>query len=190
MRFAGNRFCMWAAATLPLLVACGGDGGVPGVGAGGAGGAVAATGSGGEPSWTEESGRAAQGADGMVVASHPAATRVGADVLIAGGNAVDAAIAMQLALNVVEPMMSGIGGGCFIVVYDAESRQVRVVNARERAPAGASPSMFLDGGNAIPFGQRVTLVQRHRGAGDGQSPRAGARAVGHPAVGHAGRAGH
>jgi gamma-glutamyltranspeptidase/glutathione hydrolase len=118
------------------------------------------TGSGGaEPvAWTEEAGKQAQGSDGMVVSSHAEASRVGAEVLKSGGNAVDAAIAMQFTLNVVEPMMSGMGGGCFVVVYDAETREVRVVNARERAPAGATPGMFLDaGGNPIPFSQRVTL---------------------------------
>ena len=69
---------------------------------------------------------------------------------------MDAAISVQFALNVVEPMMSGIGGGCFIVVYDAQSGEVRVVNARERAPSGATPDMFLNAnGNPIPFSARV-----------------------------------
>jgi len=127
--------------------ASGGTGGAGGSAAGGAGGAI---------SWTEETGKEAQGTHGMVVSSHPGAARVGADVLKRGGNAVDAAIAVQFALNVVEPMMSGIGGGCFMVVYDAQTGEVRVVNARERAPGGATPGMFLDGnGNVLPFSQRV-----------------------------------
>lgn len=136
--------------------ACSEDGGGSGTAGGGA---TPGTGGGGgavEITWTEEAGKEARGTDGMVVSSHSLATRVGADVLKAGGNAVDAAIAMQFALNVVEPMMSGMGGGCFVVVYDAKTQSVRVVNARERAPAGATPDMFLDSGGApIPFSQRV-----------------------------------
>lgn len=99
---------------------------------------------------------AATGTDGMVSTSHPIASQVGADILNKGGNAVDAAVAIQYALNVVEPMMSGIGGGGFMMVYDADEDDITIVNSRERAPAGATPDMFLDdNGNAIPFQQRV-----------------------------------
>ncbi|RNA67640.1 gamma-glutamyltransferase [Alteribacter keqinensis] len=98
----------------------------------------------------------ATGTDGMVSTSHPIASQVGADVLNKGGNAVDAAVAIQFALNVVEPMMSGIGGGGFMMVYDADEDDVTIVNSRERAPAGATPDMFLDeNGNVIPFQERV-----------------------------------
>ncbi|MFS8513539.1 MAG: gamma-glutamyltransferase, partial [Planifilum fulgidum] len=97
------------------------------------------------------------GKEGMVVTAHPLATEVGADVLRQGGNAVDAAVAIQFVLNVVEPMMSGIGGGGFMMVYDAETRKVSIVNSRERAPMGAKPDMFLDeDGNVIPFPERHT----------------------------------
>ncbi len=93
---------------------------------------------------------------GMVSTSHGIATQVGADVLEQGGNAVDAAVAIQFALNVVEPMMSGIGGGGFMMVYDGETGETTIVNSRERAPAGATPDMFLDeNGNPIPFSERV-----------------------------------
>ena len=99
----------------------------------------------------------AVGKEGMVVTAHPLATQVGADVLRQGGNAVDAAVAIQFVLNVVEPMMSGIGGGGFMMVYDAETRKVSIVNSRERAPMGAKPDMFLDeDGNVIPFPERHT----------------------------------
>jgi len=99
----------------------------------------------------------AVGTEGMVVTSHPLATKVGADVLRKGGNAVDAAVAIQLALNVVEPMMSGIGGGGFMMVYDAKTKDVSIVNSRERAPMGAEPDMFLDeDGKVIPFPERHT----------------------------------
>ncbi|MCG3088240.1 gamma-glutamyltransferase [Sporosarcina cyprini] len=97
------------------------------------------------------------GTDGMVTTAHPLATQIGADVLKNGGNAVDAAVAIQFALNVTEPMMSGIGGGGFLMYYDAESGETQILNSRERAPAGATPDMFLDDkGNAIPFAERAT----------------------------------
>jgi gamma-glutamyltranspeptidase/glutathione hydrolase len=86
---------------------------------------------------------------GMVVSAHPEASKVGAEVLENGGNAVDAAVAMQLALNVVEPQMSGIGGGGFMMYYDAETEDVSVINSRERAPAGATPDMFIDNSNTV-----------------------------------------
>jgi gamma-glutamyltranspeptidase/glutathione hydrolase len=157
-RYGGVARCAWRVGLVCGLVAsigCGDDGAVDDDGSSSS---SSGTGGGAPLSWTEESGKQALGSDGMVVSSHPAAARVGADILKSGGNAVDAAIAMQFSLNVVEPMMSGIGGGCFVVVYQADSGEVQVVNARERAPAGATPGMFLDaGGNPVTFSQRVTL---------------------------------
>lgn len=99
----------------------------------------------------------AEGDLGMVVTAHPMASKVGADVLRQGGNAVDAAVAIQFALNVAEPMMSGIGGGGFLMYYDAESEDISVINSRERAPAGATPDMFIDEetGEVMPFQDRV-----------------------------------
>ncbi|RDU38148.1 gamma-glutamyltransferase [Neobacillus piezotolerans] len=97
------------------------------------------------------------GKDGMVATAHPLASEIGADVLEKGGNAIDAAVAIQFALNVVEPMMSGIGGGGFMMVYDGKTKETTIVNSRERAPAGATPDMFLDeNGKPIPFGTRST----------------------------------
>ncbi|MBY7144680.1 gamma-glutamyltransferase [Virgibacillus sp. NKC19-3] len=98
----------------------------------------------------------AEGDYGMVVTAHPLASEVGADVLKNGGNAIDAAVAIQFALNVNEPMMSGIGGGGFLMYYDAETEEISAINSRERAPAGATPDMFVDeDGNVIPFQERV-----------------------------------
>ncbi|NLY78662.1 MAG: gamma-glutamyltransferase [Lysinibacillus sp.] len=92
----------------------------------------------------------------MVSTSHGIATQIGVDVLKNGGNAIDAAIAIQFALNVVEPMMSGIGGGGFMMVYDGKTKDTIIINSRERAPAGATPDMFLDeNGEPIPFAERV-----------------------------------
>ncbi|XVH31521.1 gamma-glutamyltransferase [Haloferacaceae archaeon DSL9] len=101
-------------------------------------------------------GRVVTGEDGMVVSVHPAASQIGAQVLEGGGNAADAAVAVQFALTVVQPHSSGIGGGGFMVYYDAEADDVSIVNSRERAPEGATPDMFLDDGEVIPFSERHT----------------------------------
>lgn len=101
-------------------------------------------------------GAVATGEEGMVVSVSPAASEVGARVLRDGGNAVDAAIAVQFALNVTQPHSSGIGGGGFMLYYDAADDTVEIVNSRERAPAGATPDMFLDDGEPIPFDERHT----------------------------------
>ncbi|WP_247729277.1 gamma-glutamyltransferase family protein [Halovivax limisalsi] len=94
---------------------------------------------------------------GMVTTSHAAATDVGVTVLERGGNAVDAAVAVQFALNVVQPHASGIGGGGFVLVYDAERDDVTCIDGRERAPLGAEPDMFLDeDGDVVPFLERHT----------------------------------
>ena len=79
----------------------------------------------------------------MVVAAHPRAARAGYDILQAGGNAVDAAIASQLMLALVEPQSSGLGGGGFALVYDAAQRRLLAWDGRETAPAAATPDRFL-----------------------------------------------
>jgi gamma-glutamyltranspeptidase/glutathione hydrolase len=84
-----------------------------------------------------------------VVSAHPEASRAGWQVLLAGGNAVDAAIAMQFALAVVEPQSSGLGGGGFAVVFDG--RQVRAFDGRESAPAGIGPDVFMPDGIEMGF---------------------------------------
>ncbi len=79
----------------------------------------------------------------MVAAANPAAVEAGLKVLRAGGSAVDAAVAVQATLGLVEPQSSGLGGGAFLVYYDARSRKVTAYDGRETAPAGATPGMFL-----------------------------------------------
>jgi gamma-glutamyltranspeptidase/glutathione hydrolase len=79
----------------------------------------------------------------MVSAAHPLAARAGADILKAGGNAVDAMVATQMVLNVVEPQSSGIGGGCFILFYDAKERKTYCIDGREECPAAARREDFL-----------------------------------------------
>ena len=80
---------------------------------------------------------------GVITTSEPNAARVGAEILRQGGNAIDAAAAVQFALNVVEPQSSGIGGGGFMLVYLAKEKKVFAVESREKAPAAATPDMFL-----------------------------------------------
>ena len=81
----------------------------------------------------------------MVAAAHPLAVEAGLEVLRRGGSAVDAAIAVQMVLGVVEPQASGIGGGGFLLHYDGATRRASTVyDGRETAPAGATPTMFLD----------------------------------------------
>jgi len=80
----------------------------------------------------------------MVSAAHPLATKAGVAMLEQGGSAVDAAIASQLALTVIEPHSSGIGGGGFMLYFDAARRMTRSFDGREKAPRDASEGMFLD----------------------------------------------
>ncbi len=82
----------------------------------------------------------------MIVTAHPLASQAGLAVLRAGGSALDAAIAAQMVLNVVEPQHSGIGGGGFLLYFDAGSRTLTAYDGRETAPASARPEMFLDAG--------------------------------------------
>ncbi|QFU82937.1 gamma-glutamyltransferase [Natronorubrum aibiense] len=101
-------------------------------------------------------GREVTAADGMVSTVDPIAGGVAARVLREGGNAVDAAIALQYVLTVTQPHGSGIGGGGFMVIYDAESDSVDVVNSRERASQGATPDMFLDDqGTELDFDRAI-----------------------------------
>jgi gamma-glutamyltranspeptidase / glutathione hydrolase len=86
----------------------------------------------------------------MVSAANPIAAKVGLAVLRSGGNAVDAAVAVQAALTFVEPSESGIGGGGFMVHFDAVSRTLTVYDGREQAPRAASPERFQLLGWPVP----------------------------------------
>jgi gamma-glutamyltranspeptidase/glutathione hydrolase len=93
----------------------------------------------------------------MVAAANPMAVEAGLDVLRRGGSAVDAAIAVQMVLGVVEPHASGLGGGGFLLHYDGASRSITVYDGRETAPAGATSTMFLGpDGKPIAFREAVT----------------------------------
>lgn len=92
--------------------------------------------------------RAVQAHRYMAVTAHPQASRAAFEVLAAGGSAVDAAIAAQMVLTLVEPQSSGIGGGGLLLHYDARERSVRAYDGRETAPAGADADLFLDSDGA------------------------------------------
>jgi gamma-glutamyltranspeptidase / glutathione hydrolase len=83
---------------------------------------------------------------GMVASSQPLASQVGIDVLKRGGNAVDAAIAMAATLNVTEPMMTGIGGDAFALVYWSKTRELKGLNASGRAPRALTRDYFAKKG--------------------------------------------
>ena len=101
----------------------------------------------------------------MVVAAHPEAARAGGDILRRGGSALDAAIAMQMVLTLVEPQSSGIGGGAFLLHHDG--RRLQAWDGRETAPRRAHANLFLQAdGKPMPFGEAVV----------------GGRAVGVPGV--------
>jgi gamma-glutamyltranspeptidase/glutathione hydrolase len=84
-----------------------------------------------------------------VASAHPAATSAGIEILAAGGNAFDAAVAVSAALAVVEPYSSGIGGGGFWLLHIAEQQRDVMIDARERAPLAATRSMYLDAAGAV-----------------------------------------
>lgn len=88
------------------------------------------------------SARPALGASGMVGSAHPLATQAGLDILQAGGNAFDAAVATAATLNVVEPMMSGIGGYGTIMLYDAEAGKAWFLNSSGRIPLALDSDAF------------------------------------------------
>ena len=98
----------------------------------------------------------ATAAEPFVIAANPLAAEAGLNVLKRGGSAVDAAVAVQAMLSLVEPQSSGIGGGAFMTYYDARTRKITVYDGREVAPAQAVSTMFLDSsGKPLPFDTAV-----------------------------------
>jgi gamma-glutamyltranspeptidase/glutathione hydrolase len=89
----------------------------------------------------------------MVAAANPLATDAGYQVLKAGGSALDAAIAVQMVLGLVEPQSSGIGGGLFLL--HADGPEVRAYDGRETAPAAATPELFMKDGKPMAFMEGV-----------------------------------
>lgn len=100
---------------------------------------------------------------GMVAAANPLAVEAGLRVLRDGGSAVDAAVAVQAVLGLVEPQSSGLGGGSFLMVYDAKTGKVTAYDGRETAPKAAGPDLFLGpDGKPLNF---VTAVLSGRSTG-------------------------
>lgn len=91
----------------------------------------------------------------MVSAANRTAAEAGREILRAGGSAIDAAIAVQLVLNLVEPQSSGIGGGAFLLHWDAATNELKTYDGRETAPASARADRFLIDGKPMPFGEAV-----------------------------------
>ncbi len=117
----------------------------------------------------------------MISAAHPLVAEAGLSVLEAGGNAIDAAVAVQMVLNVVEPPESGIGGGAFLLFRDGATGRLTVFDGRETAPAAATGDRFMVGHwplplwGAIPTGLAVgvpgTLAMLHEAhSGHGTMP--------------------
>ncbi len=80
----------------------------------------------------------------MVAAANPLAAQAGRDILAKGGNAIDAMVAVQAVLGLVEPQSSGLGGGAFLLYYDSSSGKLTRFDGRETAPLEATPTIFLD----------------------------------------------
>jgi len=92
----------------------------------------------------------------MVVAAHPLAAEAGLEILEKGGSAIDAGIAVQLVLNLVEPQSSGIGGGAFALYWEKESESLAGFDGRETAPAAVDENLFLDeNGKPLKFKEVV-----------------------------------
>lgn len=87
----------------------------------------------------------------MIAAAHPMAVQAGADVLRAGGTAADAMVAAQAMLGLVEPQSSGLGGGGFLLYYDARFKEVFTLDGRETAPMDATPTLFQENGAPLGF---------------------------------------
>jgi len=94
-------------------------------------------------------------AGAMVAAANPHAVDAGLEILRQGGSAVDAALAVQAVLGLVEPQSSGLGGGAFLLYYDAATGDVTAYDGRETAPAGATPDLFLRDGKPEDFVEAV-----------------------------------
>lgn len=89
----------------------------------------------------------------MVAAAHPLAAEAGREILRAGGSAVDAAIAAQMVLTLVEPQSSGVGGGAFLLHWRKATAQLAAFDGRETAPAAATPDQFMSPAGVMPYAE-------------------------------------
>ena len=91
----------------------------------------------------KDAGQPVTAASYMVAAANPLAVQAGVDILAEGGTAADALVAVQTVLGLVEPQSSGLGGGAFLVWYDAATKTLTTLDGRETAPLAATPQLFL-----------------------------------------------
>jgi gamma-glutamyltranspeptidase / glutathione hydrolase len=98
----------------------------------------------------------------MVASANPLATKAGVEILQKGGSAIDAAIAVQTTLSLVEPQSSGIGGGAFMLYYDAKTGDVKTYDGRETAPKAANSELLMQDGKPMEF---WTAVKSGRSVG-------------------------
>jgi gamma-glutamyltranspeptidase/glutathione hydrolase len=98
----------------------------------------------------------------FVAAANPLAVEAGMKVLRRGGSAVDAAVAVQAVLGLVEPQSSGLGGGAFLMSYEAKTGRITAYDGRETAPASATPELFYEDGEPLPF---IDAILSGRSAG-------------------------
>jgi gamma-glutamyltranspeptidase/glutathione hydrolase len=117
-----------------------------------------ATAKGSPPPWTGKAFR-----QGVVSVANPYGAEAGAAILEQGGNAIDAAVAIAYALNVVEPQSAGIGGGGFMMIHLAKTGQTLTIDSREKAPAGATRTMLQGVSNASRKGVAVGVPGMVRG---------------------------
>ena len=116
-----------------------------------------------EPAGGAFTGMETSGVRELIAAANPYAARAGARILAGGGSAIDAAIAAQLVLNLVEPQSSGIGGGSFLLYFDASTQSLVSYDGRETAPAAATPDMFLRSDGTAPG--YIEALEGGRGVG-------------------------
>ncbi|MES2957042.1 MAG: gamma-glutamyltransferase [Pseudomonadota bacterium] len=110
------------------------------------------------PTWAGQAYR-----QGVVSVANPYGAEAGAQMLEAGGNAIDAAVAIVYALNVVEPQSAGVGGGGFMMIHLAKGGRTFAIDTREKAPAGATPGMFVGVPNSSLQGVAVGVPGMVRG---------------------------
>ena len=108
------------------------------------------------PSKLALNGKFARSDNWMVVTANPLASEAGAKILQNGGTAADAMVAVQAMLGLVEPQSSGLGGGAFLVWFDAKTKEITTLDGRETAPSGVYPEIFLDkAGKPLKFFEAV-----------------------------------
>ena len=97
-------------------------------------------------------GENATSSKGIIATSNPHASKAAHEIIRKGGNAIDAAVAVQLVLTLTEPQATGIGGGAFMLYWDAKKSKLFAIDGREKAPSKAKEDLFLNkDGNKIKF---------------------------------------